>query len=280
MAIVTTDNQHFMDIAAAIRAKNGTDTQYTPAEMPAAIQAISGGGEPEPPDDGKTRLYINVPENAMEGLPPPRADVPLYIAQTVSNGVSIDWGDGSEPETISGTGNVKTTHHYASGGDYVITLAPSDGCELNFGWNDSENCIMGYCFDTGLVYCGMLRKVITGKNVPKIAETAFYRCGSLSTVIMSGDTKIIGMGAYGEDDSIASILIGETVNEIESSAFVYCYGIKEFHIRSKIPPVIQDDTFFGVPADAVYYVPKGSLSEYRTATNWSLRAERIQEEPT
>ena len=35
--------QTLTDIADAIRAKNGTATQYTPAEMLAAIQAISGG---------------------------------------------------------------------------------------------------------------------------------------------------------------------------------------------------------------------------------------------
>ena len=46
MAIVTTDNQHYADIAAAIRAKNGSDAQYTPPEMAAAIQAIqTGSGE-------------------------------------------------------------------------------------------------------------------------------------------------------------------------------------------------------------------------------------------
>lgn len=39
-------------------------------------------------DDGKTRLYIRI---AAEG----RMDVPLYLQQTVANGVTIDWGDGS-----------------------------------------------------------------------------------------------------------------------------------------------------------------------------------------
>ena len=44
------------------------------------ITATGGGGtEPEPPQDGKTRLYIRIPANAKEGLPPPRNQVPLYI---------------------------------------------------------------------------------------------------------------------------------------------------------------------------------------------------------
>ena len=33
MAIVTTNDQHYHDIADAIRKKNGSDTQYTPAEV-------------------------------------------------------------------------------------------------------------------------------------------------------------------------------------------------------------------------------------------------------
>ena len=45
MATVTTNNQYYTDIANAIRGKNGTEIQYKPSEMAAAITAISGGGE-------------------------------------------------------------------------------------------------------------------------------------------------------------------------------------------------------------------------------------------
>lgn len=44
MAIVTTDNQHYSDIADAIREKNGTEETYTPAEMPEAIRDLDTGG--------------------------------------------------------------------------------------------------------------------------------------------------------------------------------------------------------------------------------------------
>lgn len=46
MAIVTTDNKHYTDIAEAIRTKNGSSTTYKPSEMAAAIKAIeSSSGE-------------------------------------------------------------------------------------------------------------------------------------------------------------------------------------------------------------------------------------------
>ena len=54
-------------------------------------------------DDGATRLHIRI---ATVG----RMTVPLYIRQTVANGVSIDWGDGSTAETLAGTGDGDTSH--------------------------------------------------------------------------------------------------------------------------------------------------------------------------
>lgn len=45
MAIVTTDNQYYTDIAAAIRTKSGTQEQYKPAQMAAAIESIPRGDD-------------------------------------------------------------------------------------------------------------------------------------------------------------------------------------------------------------------------------------------
>lgn len=44
MAIITTDNQHYMDIADAIREKLGSSNTYTPSEMADAIMDIPTGG--------------------------------------------------------------------------------------------------------------------------------------------------------------------------------------------------------------------------------------------
>ena len=107
-------------------------------------------------DDGKTRLHIRI---AAEG----RMTVPLYISQTVANGVTIDWGDGSATQTLAGTGNVNTTHTYANIGDYVITLDPADGCTLGFGDDTS-----GSTGTNGRVYCNMLQAVQIGNGVTSI----------------------------------------------------------------------------------------------------------------
>ena len=303
MAIVTTDNQHYTDIAAAIRSKNGTETLYKPSEMASAIQAISGGGEPEPPDDGKTRLYITVPANAMPDRPPPRNQVPLYIQQTVANGVTIDWGDGTALETLPGTGAVNTTHTYEQAGDYVISLEPAEECELGFGNGSDSYCVMGSVNNNGIVYCNMLQKVYIGNNVTSIGDYAFAGCYSLTSITIPSSVTSIDSYAFRYCTSLASITIPDSVTSIGSYAFSSCYplasitipdsvisignnafrfweGMKEYHFLSPTPPTLGGtDVFFNIPSDCVIYVPVGSAEAYKTATNWTVVADKIQEEP-
>ena len=280
MATVTTNNQYYTDIANAIRGKNGTETQYKPSEMAAAIQAISGGGEPEPPDDGKTRLYITVPANAMEGLPPPRNQVPLYIQQTVANGVTIDWGDGTAPETLPGVGSVNTTHIYEQAGDYVISLEPAEGCELGFGANSGSYCVMGSTNNSGKVFCNMLQKVYIGNNVSSISTYAFRYCYSLASITIPDGVTSIGSYAFYNCNSLTSITIPDGVTSIGDYAFRFCYGMKEYHFLSLTPPTLDGtNVFSNIPSDCIIYVPKGSAEAYKTATNWTTYAQYIQEEP-
>lgn len=195
-----------------------------------------GGGKPDPPDDGKTRLYISIPPNAMPDRPPARNEVPLYIQQTVENGVTIDWGDGSEPETLPGTGNVNTTHIYRQAGDYVISLDPADGCELGFGNKSSANCVMG---PTKIkTYCTMLKYVVLGsKGVTSVDDYAFQYCYSLSSVTIPGSVSRIGFFAFQLCYSLSSIVIPGNVTSISNYAFYYCYSLASIVIPSSVTSI-------------------------------------------
>lgn len=261
-----------------------------------------GGGEPEPPDDGKTRLYITVPANSMPGLPPPRNEVPLYISQTVANGVTIDWGDGIPPETLPGTGNINTTHTYQQAGDYVISLDPADGCTLGLGHGLDYYCVMGPTGNNGVVYCNMLQRAVIGSRgvssirpyafnscnsfasitipygVSSIGAYAFENCNSFSSVTIP-DGASIASYAFRSCNSLASVTISDGVS-IKSGAFSFCYGAKEYHVLPATPPYLpSDNVFSGIPSDCIIYVPVGSLEAYQTATNWSTYANQMQEEP-
>ena len=108
-------------------------------------------------DDGKTRLYLSIKfDNGRDAV--------VYFSQTVANGVTVDWGDASEPETTTGTGNKSLTHTYAAPGDYVVTLSCSSGT-MKVG-NESYS-VMGLRGSSGDRYYqgNMLRKVEVGVNV-------------------------------------------------------------------------------------------------------------------
>ena len=197
-------------------------------------------------DDGKTRLYIKI---AAAG----RMNVPLYFSQTAANGVTIDWGDGSATQTLSGTGDRHTTHSYASIGDYVITLKVNSGT-LGLGNDSSSYCVMGATGNNGRVYCNMLQAVEIGKNVTSIGTNVFYNCYSL-----------------------ASIVIPSGVTSIGNYAFYNCYGMAYYNFKASksVPTLSGTNAFSSIPSDCKIVVPDSLYSSWTTATNWSTYASKI-----
>ena len=180
-------------------------------------------------NDGKTRLYIKI-------AAPGRMSVPLYFNQSVANGVTIDWGDGSPSQTLSGTGNVNITHTYTEIGDYCISLTVNSGT-LGLGLNSSGYCIMGPTDNAGRVYCNMLQKVEIGEGVTSIGPYAFSNCYSLSSVIIPESVKSIGDGAFGNCYSLSSVIIPESVTSIGGSAFYICYSLSSVIIPESVKSI-------------------------------------------
>lgn len=260
-------------IADAIRSKTGKSEKITPEQMPAEIQSITGGGEPEPPDDGKTRLYITIPPNAVEGLPPPRSDISIAISSGLAE---IDFGDGTDVVETSGGNNIKN-HTYKVAGDYVITISRINDSKVDLGYSQKAMCLVGSTSDNNRVYRCMLKKAVIAEGF-RMTNYTLYSCHSISSVILPKDTVSIPFYAFNLCYAMSSIVIPASVETISNNAF-QSTGIKEFHLLPEQPPTIETSTFYGVPNDCVYYVPVGSLETYKAATNWSAIAAQIQEEP-
>ena len=215
-------------------------------------------------DDGATRLHIRI---ATVG----RMTVPLYIGQTMSNGVSIDWGDGSAAKTLSGTGNVNTSHTYAEPGDYIISLMPQGGCKLSFGSGSSSYCVMGSTGTVGVVYCNMLQDVSIGKNVTSIGTYAFYKCYSLASITIPTGVTSIGNYAFQSCQSLASITIPTGVTSIGDVAFQFCYSLASITIPTGVTS-IGDAAFQSCYSLASITIPAGvtSINNYAFYNCYSL----------
>ena len=202
-------------------------------------------------DDGKTRLYIRI---AAEG----RMTVPLYFSQTSANGVTIDWGDGSATQTLSGTGNVNTTHTYAAIGDYVITLAVTSGT-LGFSGVNSSYSVMGITANNGRVYCNMLQKVEIGSSVTSIGNYAFASCPSLASIVIPSSVTSIGYNVFYYCYSLASIVIPSSVTSIGNRAFYNCYSLASIVIPSSVTS-IGNEAFYYCYSLASIVIPSSVTS--------------------
>ena len=262
-------------------------------------QGGGGGDEPEP-TDGKTHIWIHIDPDT----PANRLTFPLYFGQSVANGVTVDWGDGSATETFAGTSATVHNHTYATGGDYEITLEVTDGT-LNLtgtsGTNgyaiygskanansynrsrvrrvyigDGVTSIGSYIFNN----CYSLTSITIPDSVTRINDYAFNSCYSLTSITIPDSVKMISGYVFNNCYILTSVTIPDSVTSIGGGAFSACYGIAEYHLLPATPPSLSGtNAFYGIASDCIIYVPVGSLEAYQTATNWSTYASHMQEEP-
>ena len=110
-----------------------------------------------------------------------------------------------------------------------------------------------YCFPSMIG----LTAVTIPNTVTTIGLTAFYNCYSLKTVI-----------------------IPSSVTRIEGGAFRKCSGLTSITCLAITPPTMTNDSAFESTNNCPIYVPSQSVSAYKSATNWSTYASRIQAIPT
>ena len=229
-------------------------------------------------DDGATRLYIRLEDLA-------RPDVTIYFGQSVSQGVTVDWGDGSTPETYTGTTAATHTHTYAAVGNYVISLKVTSGSLTITGTSGTSGyTVMGQRGNARIYNLIRLTKVEIGSSVTSIDTYAFSGCYSLTNITIPSSVTSIGSNAFSNCSGLASITIPSSVTSIGSNAFNGCYGVKEYHLLPTTPPTLSNtNAFTSIASDCIIYVPYSAdhsvLDAYKTATNWSTYATKMQEEP-
>ena len=159
------------------------------------------------------------------------------------------------------------------GNEDLIDLIERDITTLNIPSGTSQ--IGNYAF----YYYSALTSVTIPNSVTSIGTYAFKNCSSLTSIVIPNSVTSIGSGAFNYCSGLKSVTIGNSVTSILSDAFKNCSSLTSVTIEATTPPTLTNTTFNNTN-NCPIYVPAESVDAYKTATNWSSYASRIQAIPT
>ena len=186
-------------------------------------------------DDGKTRIYIHLEDGRTSPM----------LGCCPNGTVTVDWGDGTEPDTLTGTSTTTVqwtpTHEYGAPGDYVIKLTV-DGSVGLAGSNSTNqySYLLRYSSGTdtrNLVYQNAIRKVEIGNGVTSFSSAAMRNLTSLSSItIPRGITSILHY-MFWDCRSLSSVTIPDSVTSIGNSMFQNCYSLPSVVIPDSVTSI-------------------------------------------
>ena len=112
-------------------------------------------------------------------------------------------------------------------------------------------------------------------NVTKIGKSAFQSSKTLVSIV---GTKIqeIEQAAFALS-SLSEATLPATLTTIGKMAFMNCKKLTKVTVLATTPPAVQTNTFNGINANAVLYVPKGKKADYEAQANWKSKFKEIKE---
>ena len=180
-------------------------------------------------DDGKTRIYIHLEDGRTSPM----------LGCCPNGTVTVDWGDGTEPDTLTGTSATTVmwtpTHEYGAAGDYVIKLSVSGS--VGFAGRDNNS---------------------NGSYLLRYSSST------------DGRNQVY-------QNAIQKVEIGDSVTSISSYAFQYCSGVRycDFTHHTAVPTLSDTAAFTSIAADCEFRVPAVLADEWKAATNWATYADKI-----
>ena len=194
--------------------------------MPASTVYV---GQLYMPTDRKTHIVIEIPDDA----PTNRRDMTLRWYQSASNGVEVNWGDGSTPNTYQTAGAANHTHMYANAGRYDITLTVLNGTMYFTGSGGTTGyCIYGQRSNAKNYLGARIREIRTGdcKYAGTFQQYAIYSCHGLETITLPEETTYAGDYAFSECYTLKAFAINGTFG---SNALQYCGDLSYVSFSAK-----------------------------------------------
>ena len=167
---------------------------------------------------------------------------------------------------VTAIGNIQS-----GGGGGGTNLAPLvDGSITEVTSDMMEGCtnIRTYAF----YKCRSLTSIVIPNGVTSIGDSAFYNCISLTSVVIPNSVTSFSNYAFYSCSKLTSIVIPNSVTSIGNNAFANCSSLATVELKRTTPPTLNRTAFNNCTALTQIIVPAGKLSAYKSATNWSAYA--------
>jgi len=125
--------------------------------------------------------------------------------------------------------------------------------------------------------CSFLQSIIIPDTVTSFGSNCFRICTSLQSITIPNTVTSFGGSCFYNCFSLQSITIPDTVTSFGSSCFQNCNSLKKIYMQPSTPPTLANANAIPNNTNLVIYVPRGTLSTYQNASNWSNYASKMVE---
>ena len=125
--------------------------------------------------------------------------------------------------------------------------------------------------------CSSLQSVTIPSGVTSLDDSYFLNCFSLQSITIPSTVTSLGDSCFYQCYSLQSINIPNGVTSLNSGCFQYCYSLILIYMKSETPPILASTTSISNNINLVIYVPRGTLTAYQSASNWSSYASKMIE---
>lgn len=161
-----------------------------------------------------------------------------------------------------------------------------DGICYNTPIEQNSTCYVTFKDLHGTFYSGdiIIPETVTydgqTMTVTMIGTSAFFECVNLTSVSIPNTVTSIGDDAFYGCTNLKSVVIGNSVASIGWGTFAHCGNLVTIYCLNPVPPTVDKNNFELMFANADVYVPKGSLSAYKSADTWERFQNLHEIDPT
>lgn len=126
--------------------------------------------------------------------------------------------------------------------------------------------------------CSGITSLSILEGVTTLGASSFRNCSKISgTLVLPNSLTQIGNYAFHTASALTAVTFGSGINQIGDGVFANCTNVLSYDFSSvaSVPTLTNANCFNGINANCKIYVRSSLLNSWKTATNWSARAEYI-----